>query len=202
MFLNNQVSCPSFNGSSQLNAALRRPVSFLRSNASKVSLSALLPFNKSKFSGKRTPLDMNALSIWSCRFWALYVALQFVHLREDGKLLKKQERAVGKSKAIATQAERDELKKRWDALWSEFVVNLGYLPLTVHWSLEKGLFKNEIWVAVFGLIAALASWRSGWRATALPAATADASPSTSESSTAATPMNADILAHDPEDMEK
>ncbi|KAI0950776.1 hypothetical protein AcW1_010357 [Taiwanofungus camphoratus] len=167
-----------------------------------VSLSALLPFNKSKFSGKRTPLDMNALSIWSCRFWALYVALQFVHLREDGKLLKKQERAVGKSKAIATQAERDELKKRWDALWSEFVVNLGYLPLTVHWSLEKGLFKNEIWVAVFGLIAALASWRSGWRATALPAATADASPSTSESSTAATPMNADILAHDPEDMEK
>ncbi|KAJ3491751.1 hypothetical protein NLI96_g457 [Meripilus lineatus] len=35
-------------------------------------------------------------------------------------------------------------------------------------SLEKGVFENDVWVGIFGLVAALASWRSGWRATALP----------------------------------
>lgn len=29
-----------------------------------------------------------------------------------------------------------------------------------------------MWVGVFGLVAAVASWRSGWKATALPASTA------------------------------
>lgn len=28
--------------------------------------------------------------------------------------------------------------------------------------------SSQIWVGLFGLIAALASWRSGWKATALP----------------------------------
>lgn len=62
------------------------------------SLLSLLPFTKSKRSDRRIPLDMNAISIWSCRFWALYVALQFAHLREDRKLLQVRERAMSKSK--------------------------------------------------------------------------------------------------------
>lgn len=133
----------------------------------KPSVSTLLPFTKSKPSEKRIPLDINALGIWSCRFWALYVALQLAHLREDRKLLQMRERDINKSKT-ATAVEKEELHKRWDAFWSEVVVNVGYLPLTVHWSLEKGLFNNDIWVGVFGLLAGLASWRSGWKATALP----------------------------------
>lgn len=46
-------------------------------------------------------------------------------------------------------------------------------------SLEKGLFKNEVWVGVFGMIAAVASFRSGWKATALPSAPAAAAPAPS-----------------------
>lgn len=38
----------------------------------------------------------------------------------------------------------------------------------------------QIWVGVFGLVAALASFRSGWKATALPSA-ASVVPSPSES---------------------
>ncbi|KZT01383.1 uncharacterized protein LAESUDRAFT_731234 [Laetiporus sulphureus 93-53] len=131
------------------------------------SLSSLLPFGKAK-PGRRIRLDLNALGIWSCRFWAAYVVLQFMHLREDARLLKVRERVVSKSKAVSAKAEKEELKQRWDALWNELIVNLGYLPLTVHWSLEQGLFSDEVWVGVFGLIAGLAQWRSGWKATALP----------------------------------
>lgn len=43
-------------------------------------------------------LNTGVLSRLSVRFWALYVFLQFAHLREDSKLLKQRERVLGKSK--------------------------------------------------------------------------------------------------------
>jgi hypothetical protein len=39
-----------------------------------------------------------------------------------------------------------------------------------HRSLEQGIFKNDVWASVFGFVAAAASFRSGWAATAAPAA--------------------------------
>lgn len=39
-----------------------------------------------------------------------------------------------KAKASGLSAEeKEEMEQRWDAFWSEVVVNLGYLPLTIHW---------------------------------------------------------------------
>lgn len=120
-------------------------------------------------SAKRIKLNANVLGMWSSRFWALYVLLQFAHLREDRKLLELRQRNLRKAKGVGlTLAEKQELRQRWDAYWSEVITNLGYLPLTIHWSLEKGFIKNDIWVGVFGLIAAIASFRTGWKATALP----------------------------------
>ncbi|TFK49947.1 hypothetical protein OE88DRAFT_1632182 [Heliocybe sulcata] len=131
-----------------------------------------LPSFTSWFSikGKPVGVDANAMGMWSCRFWALYVALQFAHLGEDRKLLKMTERSIAKSKGKdpATVVEQEDLRKRWSAFWNEVAANIGYLPLTLHWSLEKGLFSDEVWVGIFGLVAAIASWRSGWQATALP----------------------------------
>ncbi|EIN10034.1 hypothetical protein PUNSTDRAFT_102011 [Punctularia strigosozonata HHB-11173 SS5] len=135
------------------------------------ALSSILPLwlLRSKSARRTMKLDVNRLSLWSCRFWALYVMLQFAHLREDRQLLLAKERTLGKAKGKAGMgaAERTEVRQRWDAYWNELVVNLGYLPLTIHWSLEGGLYQNETWSAVFGLIAAVASFRSGWKATAL-----------------------------------
>ena len=37
------------------------------------------------------------------------------------------------AQAISAAAEKDDIKKRWDALYNEFFVVLGYLPLTIHW---------------------------------------------------------------------
>jgi hypothetical protein len=132
-----------------------------------------IPSLASLFSATAKPIRLNseAIGMWSARFWALYVMLQFAHLREDWKLIKMRERTLRKAKGTGlTPAEKTELQQRWDTYWNEVVVNVGYLPLTVHWSLKKGLFRNDGWVGLFGLIAAIASFRSGWKATALPSA--------------------------------
>ncbi|KAG6830872.1 hypothetical protein H0H92_014237 [Tricholoma furcatifolium] len=119
--------------------------------------------------GRRISLDANKLGIWSTRFWAFYVLLQFAHLREDKKLLQARQRSLRKGKGTGlSSVEKKELQQRWDAYWTELVTNLAYLPLTIHWSLEKGFIKNDVWVGVLGLIAGIASFRSGWKATALP----------------------------------
>jgi len=139
---------------------------------------ASIPSIASLFSstGKPIPINTNTIGKWSCRFWALYVLLQFAHLQDDRKLLQQRERSLSKAKgkAPAITGELEELRKRWDSYWNEVIANIGYLPLTIHWSLEKGLFSNDIWIGTFGLIAALASFRSGWKATALPPAVSSA----------------------------
>lgn len=50
--------------------------------------------------GKRRgwTIEAGTLGVWSCRCWAVYVVLQFAHLREDMRLLRMRERAVGKMK--------------------------------------------------------------------------------------------------------
>jgi hypothetical protein len=86
------------------------------------------------FKQKRIQLDVNALGIWSTRFWALYVLLQFAHLREERALLQQKERTLRKAKGTTPNAgEKQELAKRWQGLWNEVAVNLANLPLTVHW---------------------------------------------------------------------
>ncbi|KAJ7022627.1 hypothetical protein C8F04DRAFT_1137596 [Mycena alexandri] len=119
---------------------------------------------------KPIPLDSKYLSLWSCRCWAAYVILQFAHLREDRKLLKLQHRTLRKSKVAVTAAEKRDLDRRWDAFWSSLLVNICNLPLALHWSLDGGLIQNPVLVDILSFITAAASFRSGWKATALPSA--------------------------------
>lgn len=60
----------------------------------------------------------------------------------------------------------DDLDERKQAILGELWVNLGYLPLTIHWSCPSGIFGSEAWVGLFGTVAAVAGIRPGWRATA------------------------------------
>ncbi|KAH9995646.1 hypothetical protein BJV74DRAFT_829184 [Russula compacta] len=131
-----------------------------------------LPFlSSSSSSAKPHPrrevvINKAALSMWSSRLWAAYVVLQLAHLREDRALLLKRQRAL--TRLSPKEKERVELAGRWHAWYNELAVNMSFLPMTIHWSLEKGIFKNDVWVSLFGLAAAIASFRSGWKATALP----------------------------------
>ncbi|KAF8896178.1 hypothetical protein BD779DRAFT_1494366 [Infundibulicybe gibba] len=106
-----------------------------------------IPTLSSIFStGKPITLDPDSLGIWSCRFWALYVFLQFAHLREDWKLLQAHKKSLRKVKGSGLASSERELQQRWDSYWNDLVTNIGYLPLTLHWSLKQGLFRNEAWV--------------------------------------------------------
>ena len=100
---------------------------------------------------------------------------------EDNRLLRTRAKALEKSRGhpsppsteSATLTEQQEATRRmWsdiyarkDMLLTQFWVNVGYLPLTLHWSLTKGLISDG-WVGFFGMIAGLASWRMQWKATA------------------------------------
>ncbi|THH09297.1 hypothetical protein EW145_g2109 [Phellinidium pouzarii] len=106
---------------------------YLRANGL-LSASVFLPIPF--FKSISVKLNTTKLAIWSARAWALYVFLQFAHLRQDFRLLKLRERALAKVKgksSTETEVEKVELRQRWDALRNEFVSNLGYLPLTIHW---------------------------------------------------------------------
>ncbi|KAJ7650415.1 hypothetical protein FB45DRAFT_887893 [Roridomyces roridus] len=118
---------------------------------------------------KPISLDTGDLSLLSCRFWASYVLLQFAHLREDRKLLQLKHRSLRKAKAGSlTAAEKQDLARRWDAYWSGMLVNVCNLPLSLHHSTKGGLIHNPVLVDVLGLITSVASFRSGWIATAVP----------------------------------
>ncbi|KAG2047237.1 hypothetical protein BDR06DRAFT_964197 [Suillus hirtellus] len=134
------------------------------------ALSAILGRNS-----KRISLNGNKLILWSSRFWLLYVVLQFAHLREDRKLLLTRQRNLRKGKGLSVE-DKEDLRKRWDSLWNELVANAANLPLALHWSLESGIFANDIWVTIFSLINGIATFRGGWKATALPSVKAVASP--------------------------
>jgi hypothetical protein len=125
-----------------------------------------IPSLSSLFSATGKPISLNtgAIGKWSCRFWAVYVILQFAHLQDDRKLLQLRQRSLSKAKgkAPAVNGELEELRKRWDSYWNEIITNISYLPLTIHWyvlpccifpipilmsasrSLENGLFNNDV----------------------------------------------------------
>ncbi|WFD19551.1 hypothetical protein MCAP1_001785 [Malassezia caprae] len=120
------------------------------------------------------------LWLYGCRLWAAYVVLDFWHIIEDHRVLRTNARALEKSRGHPGPAgsekgmsdEQRETRRLWaglrerkNMLLTQFWVNVGYLPLTVHWSVEGG-FLTEGWVGFFGTIAAFASTRMHWKATA------------------------------------
>jgi hypothetical protein len=101
-----------------------------------------------------SPSTQNKLWLNSARAWALYVGLQLLHLVEDNRLLRLRARALERSRGhptpsalkaggesekalsveqVQTRNMWDELDDRKAAILNEFWVNLGYLPLTIHW---------------------------------------------------------------------
>lgn len=89
-----------------------------------------------------------------CLIWSItrYVLLQFWHLREDNQLLIQREKALKGATALEDN-EKVEIQRRRSAIWNEIWVNLGYLPLTVHW-----------WGSISAFCDVVSSYRAGlWR---------------------------------------
>jgi hypothetical protein len=95
----------------------------------------------------------NRAWVWSSRFWAAHVVLEFGRL---GYV--RRQKAVGKGAHADTVVEDD--------VWStEMTSNLAYAPLTVHWSKETGIM-GDFWVGVLGTIAGGAGLLQKWKKTA------------------------------------
>lgn len=90
----------------------------------------------------------NSLWLQGSRAWALYVGLQLLHLVEDNRLLRLRAKALERNrghptpssgeKALSLEQQQtrqmwDELDTRKEAILNECWVNIGYLPLTLHW---------------------------------------------------------------------
>ncbi|KAI8379556.1 peroxisomal biogenesis factor 11 [Radiomyces spectabilis] len=114
----------------------------------------------------------NKIGMWSCRFWAAYVVLEYGRLFEQYRDLRKREMSLLKrikSGDIASnddpEAEMASIKAERSSMIVNTLINSGYLPLTVHWSLEHSTFPDVL-VGVCGGFASIFQIYAAWRATA------------------------------------
>ncbi|KAI9029915.1 peroxisomal biogenesis factor 11 [Phycomyces nitens] len=112
------------------------------------------------------------IGMWSCRFWAAYVVLEYGRLADQYQGLKGRETGLLKRmKAGDIEADEDpeaemaSIKAERNSMLINACINTGYLPLTVHWSLEKSSFPDVL-VGVFGGAASIFQIYSAWKATA------------------------------------
>lgn len=96
---------------------------------------------------------------WSSRFWAAHVGLDLWRLWHEWSMRRERDlRGKEKDGAVLEQSEI-----AWRAKWKrEMVVNLAFAPLTIHWSLEKGLI-GEFWVGLLGSVAGVTGLRELWK---------------------------------------
>ncbi|CAH7689111.1 peroxisomal biogenesis factor 11 [Phakopsora pachyrhizi] len=118
------------------------------------------------------PKVIGLAALYSCRAWATYTALHFFHLWEDLKQVERERKQIIQSNdtSINKSDQSAELKKiegSRAAILNGLLVNLAYTPLTIHWSLRKGLYSSEVITGVCGVVAAVAQLRAGWKASAI-----------------------------------
>ncbi|ORX66375.1 hypothetical protein DL89DRAFT_205194, partial [Linderina pennispora] len=101
---------------------------------------------------------------WSCRFWAIWVALQFVHLGEEYRLIKNRRAKIftqGKRNAHEMQEELDAVESDTKSWKIQLLINACYFPLTLHWSIRGSTFP-DVAVGVCGTVAAAAQAYNVW----------------------------------------
>ncbi|ORY84745.1 peroxisomal biogenesis factor 11 [Leucosporidium creatinivorum] len=129
---------------------------------------------------KASAKKISDIAIWSCRFWAAYVALQVAHNLRSRALLTRARVALAQSRKTKLQAgesvtkedveeEKREIKrieKEQEGLRRDAWVQAGYLPLTMHWSLPNGLLPDPVYVGLCGSLAAVHGLIGVWKGTA------------------------------------
>ncbi|KAJ2898798.1 hypothetical protein IWW38_001229 [Coemansia aciculifera] len=105
---------------------------------------------------------------WSCRFWAVWVAMQFVRLGEEYRLIQGKRREIytrDMIDAAQMQVELDAVAAETKSWKTQLLINACYFPLTLHWSIRGSTFP-DVAVGVCGTIAAVAQACNVWKATA------------------------------------
>ena len=98
--------------------------------------------------------------MWSCRFWALHVLLEFVRLARVRALRRKEGIPSGREEKEG-KMEVAKAEAKW---WRDVYINAAWMPLTIHFSTEKG-FVGEGTTAALGLIAGILGLKEAWKVT-------------------------------------
>ena len=107
----------------------------------------------------------NKAWLWSSRFWMAHVGLDFIRLYHEWVMRKQRSSEEVKTDVLNGDVIADRGYAEWRAKWTkEMVVNLAYAPLTLHWSLEKGLV-GDFWVGLLGSVAGAAGFTALWKNT-------------------------------------
>ncbi|KAH6661236.1 hypothetical protein BKA67DRAFT_550563 [Truncatella angustata] len=110
------------------------------------------------------PANMVKAYRWSARFWGVFVGLKLTELFADrykrGQVPKRR-RMGDKTVAVFEKEERE-----WNEEWRKLVSrNMAWFPLTIHWSLEQGLF-SELSIGAIASIPGVIQIRDLWNRTA------------------------------------
>lgn len=97
--------------------------------------------------------------VWSSRFWGLHVALEFARLARLRMIWDRE--PVGSEDKEGKARRREEV----DAWWRELLINICYAPLTVHWSVKRGILRDG-WIGFLGAVAGGVALGDAWRKTA------------------------------------
>jgi hypothetical protein len=100
--------------------------------------------------------------VWSSRFWAAHVLLEFVRLWRVRALWDNKD-VEGKTNDEDEEKEtKIKRKQEVDTWWRELLINACYAPMTIHWSVESGTMSDEL-VGLLGAIAGGIGLREIWK---------------------------------------
>jgi len=109
---------------------------------------------------------------WSARLWAAYVGIELVRLGVEHYYYSPTASAVGNGQGDGEKEDKIEVEERGKVAkleswrwWKDLVSNIGYAPMTLHWSLEEGLL-SELGVGACGMVAGGALLVDAWSSTA------------------------------------
>jgi hypothetical protein len=105
----------------------------------------------------------NKAWLWSSRFWAAHVGLEFWKLAYEDR--KRKTKVFKDPHSEEAMQERINIRREKSVWARQLLVNAAYAPLTIHWSLEEGLC-NDVWVGVLGSIAGISGLMVRWKSTA------------------------------------
>ncbi|KAF2264833.1 hypothetical protein CC78DRAFT_532952 [Lojkania enalia] len=105
--------------------------------------------------------------VWSSRFWAAHVGLEFVRLWALWRLNRKREGEEEKEKDGEKEGKliREQRKREDWVWWRDLVSNVAYFPMTLHWSVEEGIL-SDLGVGALGAVAGGALLVDAWKQTA------------------------------------
>ncbi|KAI1868304.1 hypothetical protein JX265_007127 [Neoarthrinium moseri] len=110
------------------------------------------------------PASIGAAYRWSARFWGAFVGLKLGELFLESRrraAVPARQRMGDKTVAVFEREEQE-----WAAEWRKMVGrNMAWFPLTIHWSLEQGLF-SELAVGAIASVPGVIQIRDLWRRTA------------------------------------